>query len=316
MPQPQTTTREEHDLQVSADVTYKQFLAIATYFRHFNPIDDLLGMTYFQNLNRCRLYSRHSVRKWLFNAWNTERILRFNSDLLQEDNNYFILQWSFPQIYYSAFSSTLAYFKTVGYTEESHTNVMKKFALLVTEDKYPNSIKFSCSGRKDAIIYHSIAFTDTPNAMELNIFDIESVMNKICQFLKTTRKIQIDEKRNDTNVKKKFKTSNGQIKSRLTSYDWDEVSKMIGHTTLLNLLYRKRIKANYRDIDTFNFEGIRSYQINKCLVNIINTFNLIHEAMIYKSLGFDEYNTIYEAYIRGNNIKFLSRRYEIINNNI
>ena len=304
-------------MKFGAETNYKQFLALATYFRHHKIVDDLLNMDYFNNrLRKSSTYNKQTVRKWLFNSWNTERVLILNTRLLETDNNYFILQWSFPQAYYAAFASTLAFFKTVGYTEESHTSVLRKFGSLVAEDRYPNGISFYCTGTKSNPEYHNIECTAVQSALELNIFDYESVKNKICQFLKTTRKQQLDLKRLENSVKKLFRTKGGQIKSNLTESDWEKVAEMIGNTSLLNLLYRKRIKANYQDIDTFNFEGIKSVQINRCLNNVVFNINLTHESMIYKAIGFDDFNSIYQDFCRGRETDFLDKRFEMINNSI
>ncbi|MEX0980486.1 MAG: hypothetical protein WD577_11935 [Bacteroidales bacterium] len=308
---------KERELQASAETNYKQFLAIATYFRHHKILEELCTLDYFNSrLKKSKAYSYNDVRKWLFNSWNTERILLLNSSLLELDNNYFILQWSFPQAYYAAFASTLAFFKTVGYTENSHSAVLRKFGCLVAENKYPPGISFYCDGTKSNPHYHNINFTAIQSAMELNIFCYNSVQDKICQFLKTTRKIQLELKREESGMKKKFLTKSGQQKKNLAESEWRQISKSLGYTTILNMLYRKRIKANYQDVETFNYEGIRSHQINKCLNNIVNNINLTHETMIYKAIGFEEYNEIYQAYGKGKNIEFLDKRFQMINNTI
>ena len=194
---------QEQELLFGAETNYKQFLALATYFRHHKIIQDLLSLDYFtNNLRKSSTYNKSIVRKWLFNSWNTERVLLLNTKLLETDNNYFILQWSFPQAYYAAFASTLAFFKTVGHTEESHTAVLKKFGTLISESKYPKGLSFYCNGTKSNPTYHNIEFTAIQSAMELNVFDYDSVKNKICQFLKTTRKQQLDLKRMEGSVQK------------------------------------------------------------------------------------------------------------------
>jgi uncharacterized protein (UPF0332 family) len=306
---------EDSDLFFSAETNYKQFLAIASYFRHFDSLSLISELDYFNNTLRksptCQIIE---IRKWLMNSWNTERILRANTDWLETDNNYFILQWSYPQAYYAAFASTLAFFKTVGHQTESHSGVIKKFGELVAENKYPKDISFCCHGTKTNISYLNINCTGSPASYELNIFDINSVQNKICQFLKTTRRLQLDEKRNDKNVKGRFKTKKGHDKLVLKEKEWKQISDMVSFTSLLNLLYRKRIKANYQNVDTFNYEGLKTKEINKCLVNIINRINLIHETMIYKAIGFNDFTKIYQAFTKGKEVKYLDERFSNINN--
>ncbi len=121
--------------------------------------------------------------------------------------------------------------------------------------------------------------------------------------------------REESSVKKRFKTKKGHIKKNLDLKDWNEISQMREETTLMNYLYRKRIKSNYQDIDVFTFRDIKSESIHKGLLIIVEELNLINEVLICKSLGKDKYFNLVTAFskLNGNNI-FLDRRKNIIEN--
>ena len=86
-------------------------------------------------------------------------------------------------------------FKAHGYTETSHTAVIKKFNTLITENKYPNSISFYANGIINNTEYGNIVKTEGLQSIELDIDNDLTVDNQICQLLKSSRKIKLEEKR-------------------------------------------------------------------------------------------------------------------------
>jgi hypothetical protein len=65
------------------------------------------------------------------------------------------------------------------------------------------------------------------------------------------------------------------------------VSDGLGPTALLSLLYRKRIKANYQDIDTFLHSELQPEPLYKHLLGIVGGVNFVHEVFIARALGDD-----------------------------
>jgi hypothetical protein len=88
-------------------------------------------------------------------------------------------------------------------------------------------------------------------------------------------------------------------------------SDRIGFTNLLSLLYRKRIKANYQDIETLVSPDIDAEEIYGHLKIIVGACNLVHEAFICKALGKDKYRELVEAFSRDGK-GFVSERFEKI----
>lgn len=282
-------SREERELQFSAEMTQHQFEALECKLDESLIVTQLHSLDY---LNRIRLSSGCSqteVKKRLLNSWNTERLLRFTNNSFSGNSLSFAIQWAFPQIYYSAFSSILAYFEVVGFTERKHTTVIRKFGMLLDEGKYPSAISFYASGGKGNIQLHNINHTPGHEPIRFVSSDSDSVNNQICGFLRATRKIDLDNKKPDIKIRKK---SGEGYKINFNSDDWEYVSTKFGFTGLLSLLYRKRLKSNYRDIDTFLSEHLDAKILFTAIVNVINMLNLIHETFIMKGIGVTRYNQI------------------------
>ncbi len=122
------------ELFFKATTTYNQVVALAIYMkRHCESEKIIKQMPFLLNVKEAKNADFNDISKWLKNSWNTEKIMRTSNDILKNNENQFALQWSFPQAYYSIFSSILAYFKTVGYTESSHNAILKKFGKLCKE---------------------------------------------------------------------------------------------------------------------------------------------------------------------------------------
>ena len=74
--------------------------------------------------------------------------------------------------------------------------------------------------------------------------------------------------------------------------DWEQVVANLGNTSVLSLLYRKRIKANYRGIETFLSPKLDGSALFKALRRIVASINAVHEMLIAKSVGSHTYNQL------------------------
>ena len=257
------------------------------------------------------------MKKWIFNGWNTERMLRATDKHLKMEDNYFALQWSFPQAYYSVFMLTMAYMTLNGQNTNTHSGIMDKFSEFAVSGKYPQAISFYCKGTKKNPEFVNIRKHPSHSSLSLDHDSKESCATQICQFLNATRQILLEEKRKDKHVASLFKTgrgANSKNKKNLSEHDWEIVASKIKETNILHLLYRKRIKSNYRDIDSFNNEYIKADYIHKSLIGIVKNLNFIHEMYICKMIGVDMFDSFYTEYAKGKVIPFLYDRKEKITN--
>lgn len=96
--------------------------------------------------------------------------------------------------------------------------------------------------------------------------------------------MHLDDKKLDLKIRTK---RGGTLKKSLNESDWEKVSNTLGRTSWLCLLYRKRIKSNYRDINTFLSDHFDTHAVLDGLVAFTDTFNLANEINIVNHLGDD-----------------------------
>lgn len=305
-----TATIEEDELWFRAEMNNRQFSGLSHKLVGTDLENELLNNDYFTSrVTRAIKYSKDEVEAWLKNAWNTERVLHENHTIIENTGQSFCMQWAFPQAYYAVFGTILAMFKAIGYTETTHTSVLRKYGSLMEEGKLPESISIYCNGCLDSITYYNIEKPEEIDShMKLDLNDEETVNNHICQFLGATRKLRIKEKA----VSMRFKKKNGAPRKRLKEEHWQKVSDSIGNTTIIDFLYRKRIKGNYQDIETYNASNFDGKTVLMCLCKIVDRINLVNEAYTYRAIGDRDYQDIlnkHRSKVENTNVK---SRYDII----
>lgn len=280
-------TEVEKTLWYRSEMNKRQFSALSHRLTNADIVNEILNNNYFLNkVSKASNYSNIDVSQWLRNSWNTESILAQNLSIIHNTNQSFCMQWAFPQAYYAVFGSILAMYKSIGYTETSHTAVLRKYCSLMTEGKLPESISITCDGIEKEFTYNNIVLPkNTQSHMELDIQNNETIDHHICQFLRATRKLRLQEKAPTMNFKKK----NGEKRQKLNKENWLQVSKAIGPTSILDFLYRKRIKGNYQDIETYNCPYFKGEEVLTCLINVVSRINLVNEIYIAKAIGMKDY---------------------------
>lgn len=91
---------------------------------------------------------------------------------------------------------------------------------------------------------------------------------------------------------------------------WQQVSNALGHTTIMDLLYRKRIKANYQDIDTFSSSQFKGLEVLTNLSAVVSRLNLINETYIAKAVGLGNYEAMLERHLKKANNDIVKTRFE------
>lgn len=301
--------KDEGDIWYRTEMTYRQIASLAHKLESSDIENEIVNLDFFINkLVKGRYLSLDEVEKWLNNSWNTENVLIQNKGIIENTGQSFAIQWAFPQAYYSTFGSLLAHFKALGYTQESHTAVLKNFSSLVEQNKFPRSISFYCTGGKRNYEYGNILKPNDVSPMDFDVNNSKTIDNHICQFLKATREIKLIEKVPHF----KFKNRKGELRKQFTRDMWQKVSDSIGHTTIMDLLYRKRIKANYQDIDTFYARHFKGLEVLMNLVVIVSRINLINEVYIAKAIGIKVYKEMLNRHlVRVDNEK-VEQRFESI----
>lgn len=307
--QPLEDVQENQELWFKAEMTHRQFASLSHKLLNSDIENEIINLEFFvKRLEKAKNLNLDDVEKCLKNSWNTENVLIQNKSIIENTGQSFAMQWAFPQAYYSTFGSLLAHFKALGYTQESHTAVLKNFSSLVEQNKFPESICFYCTGAKNNFSYVNIVKPNDVASIEFDITDIKTIDNQICQFLKATREIKLDDKAPDL----KFKNGKGQRRKKLTQSMWQQVSNALGHTTIMDLLYRKRIKANYQDIDTFSSSHFKGLEVLVNLSAVVSRLNLINETYIAKAIGIDNYEAMLNRHLKKVNNVTVKTRFETI----
>jgi hypothetical protein len=282
MPDPLVITLPERDeVRFAARMTNIQFNALAKRLDRATVVSDLERLAMRRRPVKGKAYSPSEVRRWLLNGWNTELLLRTNRQILTGEALRHSLHWSFPQAYYSAFAVALAFFRTVGYSEQSHVAVIRKFGSDAAAKRYPEALCALAEGRPAVPI--GVRAVKLPHSTYFDPDVPDTVDGQLAQFLCATRRIDLDEKKADVKIQNK----SGSRRKAYRPEDWAKVSAALGYTSIFSLLYRKRIKANYRDIDTFLHEELNAQSLSLHLLNIVSTLNLVHEVFIAQAVGLD-----------------------------
>lgn len=293
-----------------AEMTYNQFHAIANYMDHFDLAEELKSSQL--NYNKAGVEERFdNCYKMLFNAWSTEENLNKSGLMAENEYSGSILQWVFPMAYYSVFTTASLFYYLNNYFPNrriSHKKIQKKFSELVKNGKYPQSISYYADGGKYNIFLENLEYHSSNDSIKYDPDNHEDVQRQIGQFLKSTREICLIEYREQN--RKNFKIKTKQIKKRLNKNDWEGISRKIGATSLINLLYRKRIKGNYREIDTFLSESIKTKEIIESLIKIVAHLNTIHEYHLLKLVGEDKFVFTIGSYFSDSENNFVRARME------
>ena len=196
----QITNDEQQELKFKARMTQIQFNALSLKLNESNLIEELKNLDFFKIFQKSNTCDLKEVKKWITNGWNTEYLLKVNYQKFQDDALRNSLHWAFPQSYYAVFANSLAFFKVAGFTEMSHKSVMAKIGKLMNENKYPTSMSFLANGGINNINFIHITKVVLPFSIHFeNKPDV--VDSQICQFLKSTREMELEEKKPQMNIK-------------------------------------------------------------------------------------------------------------------
>ena len=259
----------------AARMTGIQFEALACRCHPDSIREDLRTVLAVRTMRQAVGCDRTEVAKWLVNGWSTEQLLATNARHLVADALRHSLHWAFPQAYYSVFTVTLAYFKAIGYTESTHAALIRKFGMEVSMDRYPNAIAFAATGPKP-FAFSRLSRTHLEQTLDFVHSDQAMIDGQIAQFLRATREEDLRDKKKSVPIR----TKRGIKKKALRVDEWRQVATALGPTSILSLLYRKRIKANYRDIDSFLHEGLDPGPLYEHLLRIVGAMNYVHEVFI------------------------------------
>lgn len=302
---------------IPSQVFFNHFFAISYNIECDKEKLKLSKIDYYKKLkcNNSNINLNH-IKKLLWNSWSTEYAFSISSLVDNIDYYKCALHWIFPQAYYSIYLCMTAFHQTQGISSENHEKSIKVFGNSVKCNHYPKSISFLCKGHHGDFRYlglnHFCGFPYSHSVLS-KINSLDEAQNQIASFLKTTREKNAESKREKCKNQKdiRFLTKKGEFRKSFSKTHWDMIYKSIPETSLLNIMYRLRIKANYHDVETFINADIDFKTFHEVLKNIVGYLNFIHEAYICKCIGNLEYENILNSISSQINSETAKKRYLI-----
>ncbi len=295
---------EDFKKSIPSKVFFNHFSAIHYHIQNKKDRFDLKKIDFYNQIKVKNSDLRiDECKKLLWNAWSTEVAFNLSSMVENDDFYKFALHWHFPQAYYSVYLAMTAFHETQGIANDNHEKSIKLFGNSVKDGHYPDAISFYANGLHKEFKYFGLdlvpKFDKDFNGLK-KIDSLEKAENQIGVFLKSTRKENAENKRKrgekENSKRREFQNSKGELVKSFGKKHWDIIYKTIPETTLLNILYRLRLKANYRDIETFMNADIDFKGFHKCLGEIVSYLNFVHEAYLHKAIGDKEYKKLVEGF--------------------
>jgi hypothetical protein len=303
---------------VKATVFYNHFKAIRQHIESFKDRNDLRLVNFYNDLRRTSDNAESGKSfNYLLNSWSTEKTLLFPIHVDASEYLRYSLQWSFPQAYYSVYLNMAAFRETRGSQSNNHQSGIRAFGTSINHGHYPEAISFRAVGLYKNFRFHGLSefpghFKGFNSSEEVS--NLSDAQTQIASFLNSTRKggakenLEKLKKRNDEG----FQSENGEFLKRLSKKHWDKIYKTIPATSLMNLLYRLRIIANYHNVEAFVNADLDFKAFHENLIFIVDYLNFVHEAYFVKVVG----NSRYKKLIGGIPKDLISdtaiRRYELI----
>lgn len=303
---------------IPSQVFFNHFFSISYHIQHDDKRYNLNKIDYYNKLTIKKTeFEIEQVRKLLWNSWSTEYAFSLSSLVDNSDYYKFAMHWTFPQAYYSIYLNMTAFHETQGVANEQHEKSIKVFGNSVKDNHYPKVISFYCRGLHEQFEFKGLEnFKIFPNDHNVlsRINSLEEAQIQIATFLKSTRKKNAETKREKLKANKddKFITKKGEFRKKFSQTHWNFIYRTIPETTLLNIMYRLRIKANYHDVETFMNADIDFKTFHECLSCIVDYLNFVHEGYICKVIGNEAYEKILNGFPSHLNESTAKKRYDII----
>lgn len=298
----QTEAHEKKKKAIPSQVFFNHFFAVSYHIQCNTERFNLKKNVFFNSLKlRNENFDLDTIRKLLWNSWSTEYAFTLTTLANNEEFYKFALHWNFPQAYYSIYLSLTAFHETQGLANEQHEKSIKIFGNSIKDGHYPEAISFFSKGLHEQYEYVGIeTFNGFPKDYcgLTRIQSLDEAQLQIALFLKSTRKKIAENKREKlkNNKDKKFLNAKGEFRKSFSKNHWNLIYQTIPETTILNIMYRLRIKANYHDVETFINADIDFKTFHESLSSIIYYLNFVHEAYICKVVGKMEYQKILNSF--------------------
>ena len=234
------------------------------------------------------------LRRFLMIAWNTEYLAKTNIspevEIIKISN-----QWRPIQAYYSIYSAgEAAVYILDGISVESHSKCISKLNTFFVERAKIRPWCFSYRGNKrKGFTPYNFPSDAKPinNLTRKNTKHIDIIAT--CIRAEHQNRIDDFEPRKLSDEQKK----KGQKKALKIDHDPK-------YTTILNFLYRLRIKSNYKDAEIFICDSPNEYikKFSEDLSSIVNATLVLLEMVIIKRWGFSNFEKLANGYLKSTHL--------------
>lgn len=250
------------------------------------------------------------IKRSLTRAWGTELLLNLNGKVITEDElKRLANNWSVVQAYYVFYHATQALAGVkVHQRAESHPTTQRIFASFWTvpdtTSLSPFTLGFGAMGPKNAP--ENVAIKDKINTFSR--CSVENHFSLAVQALRTTRRVKLPQLINDARKQNKATAvKDWEAKSRerelsgksslktpnftlplLTAAEKAVIEEKLRPYSLMDYLFRLRVKTNYQDSAMFT-DGPRDELVSTVVHNDLEFLTagmlLVHEVLISKLVG-------------------------------
>jgi hypothetical protein len=259
----------------------------------------------FQKINHGPSVDYEGIAKALRLSWYTEILLY--KTIPYQDILPYATPWSMVQTYYAIYPTIRAYFKATGRdVGKSHESTLKTIGadLVSCKGRFPHP--WACVYDGDPAD-HSLYLSNYHIPVSVTLTNpLRSPYNgdpwqHYGLFLKTTRdrclarKIENWKKENNRKAIRK-------VHRALLLHE-------LRPTNIFDALYRVRARSNYRDIDSFAFTSIQSFDyqtLQMAMCRIVDKTLLVFESMIAKAIGRNRFRKFIDEFSLtplGNNVQ-------------
>lgn len=282
---PDTKTEIKFDVYQFYMKSYHAFVR-----SHFCTDEDIVLSALGLGMSKLSRFDMAVLKRFLFIGWNTEYLCNLNNDrepeILKVNNH-----WKPIQAYYAVYSIGEALAHCIdGHNPESHAGCLKKLNTFLVEHAKIEPWAFAYRGTRRAGFQPINLPSD---ARVLNVLSRSAVrpVDMLASCLKAEHDNLIDE------FKLRHLTKSEKAAGKRKQYKRDHDP---GYTTILDFLYRLRIKSSYKDVEIFIAEApddfIKGFSDN--LSFMVNSTALLFESIIARRIGYNNLKLIAEEYKR------------------
>lgn len=202
------------------------------------------------NIDRRRLDPRaeSALRKSMTKSWaNLRRLRREVDDIdsFDEDTNAWLPVQAYYAVYDAVRSLTIA---SNQHIPREHRKALNLASKAVQRGRFPYPWSMYCDGCPQTGS-HSFPTSDPPGSVHvLSNPDPDTAVDRLAMFLRTTRMKELERRFSED---RKKKVAPGRQRRNLSVEDKEAIAARLAPTTVFDLFWRLRMKANYDDADTF-----------------------------------------------------------------